>query len=245
MPDYFLEAHGRWSMKTIVLGAARGLGLELVKELLKKGQMVAAGVANIAGSETLVELARQNSERLLVFEADVTDETKMLRGAQACVSFFGQADNLVNSAGVLLPQDRIEPLQNCDTAALRRTFDVNTFGTVIAVKCFYPVLKKDGHAKFIVVTSEGVGIGCTGNWVPCYALSKTAATKAIGIMNATVQDVAFYALHPGRMNTEMGRTTAQIEPAESARGIYNILADMVQVTRSRWYIDYTGKALEF
>ncbi|MFA9381502.1 MAG: SDR family NAD(P)-dependent oxidoreductase, partial [Acetanaerobacterium sp.] len=223
-------------MKIIILGATRGLGLELVRMHLQEGHMVAAGVIDRTSPPSLVELDRQYPGKLKVFQADVTNEEELLLGAHICTDFLGAADGLVNVAGVLLQGDRVNPLYQCDVKELRTTFEVNTIGAIIAVKCFYPVMNKDGEAKYITITSEGVGVKNPGDWVPCYALSKTAATKVAGIMNMMVKDVAFYSLHPGRMNTEMGRQTAQIEPRESAQGIYNILNGVTPVSVAEWYI---------
>lgn len=82
-----------------------------------------------------------------------------------------------------------------------------------------------------------------GTWVPCYGLSKTAVTKISGIYNASCEDYNFYSVHPGRMNTDMGRTTAQIEPDESAEGFKNLITGATPISRNQWYIDYLGNKM--
>lgn len=231
------------NMKTIILGSTQGLGLELVKKFLSEGHTVAAGVIDRTTPPALAELEQKYPGKLKVFQADVTNEEEMLRGAQICTEFLGEADALVNVAGVLLPGDRVNPIYQCDVKELRTTFEVNTIGAIIAVKCFYPIMKKDGTSKYITITSEGVGVKEPGDWVPCYALSKTATTKVAGIMNLLVKDVQFYSMHPGRMNTTMGKQTAQIEPTDSANGIYGILTGTIPVSTKEWYINYKGEAL--
>jgi len=54
-----------------------------------------------------------------------------------------------------------------------------------------------------------------------------------------------YAVHPGRMNTVMGKDTAQIEPKESAAGILAIMMGKVQPKLSNgvWFIDYRGEPM--
>ena len=98
--------------------------------------------------------------------------------------------------------------------------------------------------KVFTITSEGVGVKSCGTWVPCYGLSKTAATKVSEIFNESVSNVDFFSVHPGRMNTEMGKTTAQIEAAESAQGIYKLMSGEKETTRAEWYIDYKGEPME-
>lgn len=227
--------------KTIVIGASRGLGLCLVRSLLEKGCRVAAGV-RVPGQAELAGLESRYPDRLLVFPGDVTDRGQLNQGAGMCREFFGQADAVCVAAGVLLPGDREKLLQDCDLAELETTFQVNAFGPIRAAQSFLPVLKPGG--RFFVVTSEGVGVKNCGTWVPCYGLSKTVATKTCGILNASYPEAEFYAVHPGRMNTDMGRTTAQIEPEETAAALCQMLLGQVPLCREKWYIDYKGRIMD-
>lgn len=227
-------------MNIVIIGAAKGLGLCLTRLLLEKGHTVAAGT--VEQTPELTALAGKYGSSLMVFNADVTDEGQMQRAAKSVADFFGPIDALCNTAGVLLDQDRIRLLHECDIGELRLSLEVNTVGPVITAKSFYPYMAKG--ASVFTVTSEGVGIKSCGTWVPCYGLSKAAATKVSGILNASVSDVNFYSVHPGRMNTDMGRTTAQIEPEESAEGFCRLMDGSTKVSRDEWYIDYLGNPME-
>jgi len=227
-------------MNFIVIGATQGLGYELVKLLLNEGHTVAAGTVEKEPPTALLGLGV--SKKLHIFQADVTQDSQLKAGAIACEKFFeGKADALCNVAGVLLPEDRVNLIHECNPQELRYTFEVNVFGVILVGKYFYPVIKKGG--KLLSITSEGVGLSSCGSWVPLYSLSKTAATKASGMFNAAVSDVDFYSIHPGRMNTEMGRTTAQIEPLEAAQGIHKIITNTTALSRDVWYVDYNGKPM--
>lgn len=226
-------------MNLVVIGAAQGLGLCLTQQLLSRGNSVAAGTLSVTPG--LKALQETYPDTLLLFPADVTQEEQLQAGAAACKARFTQVDAVCNTAGVLLPGDRVNLLHECSTEELRKTFDVNTIGSVLAIKHFYPLLKTGGC--FFTVTSEGVGTYNCGTWVPCYGLSKAAQTKISGIMNKSVSDADFYSVHPGRMNTEMGSTTAQIEPEESALGFCRLISGEIPITRESWYIDYLGNKL--
>jgi NAD(P)-dependent dehydrogenase (short-subunit alcohol dehydrogenase family) len=228
-------------MNVVVIGATQGLGLELAKKFLAEGHTVAAGVVDRKTPAALEELLGKYGTKLLVFQADVTNEEEIKEGAALCEGFLGKVDALCNVAGVLLKGDRVNLIHQCDVAELRKTFEVNTIGAVIVAKNFYPVMKKGG--KLLTVTSEGPNIKNCGTWVPCYGLSKTAATKVAGIFNESVEDVDFYSVHPGRMNTEMGKTTAQIEPQESAEGFYKLMTGVTPISRAEWYINYKGEPM--
>ncbi len=226
-------------MNAVVMGAAKGLGLCLTEQLLEKGCRVAAGTISVTPG--LTALKNKYGEALMIFTADITEEKQIMEGAEKCRAFLGTIDSVCIVAGILLDGDRNRTLQECDPADLRKTFEVNLFGPIIFIRYFYPHLKEG--ANVFLVTSEGAAISNCGSWIPCYGLSKTAATKACGILNQSVQTVDFYAVHPGRMNTDMGRTTAQIEPEESAKGFCRLMNGETKISRNHWYIDYNGKPM--
>ncbi len=229
-------------MKVVVIGATQGLGLALTARFLQEGHDVATGVVERITPPALAKLEKQHAGRLHVFQADVTDEEEIARGALLCKEWFGQVDSLCHVAGVILPSDRVTLISDCVVPDLRRTLDINTVGPVIVCKQFYPVMRPG--AGVFIVTSEGSNVKNNGSWIPCYSLSKTAATKVAGLFNAAVEDVDFYAVHPGRMNTEMGRTTAQIEPEESAEGFYKLMTGTTPVSRAEWFINYKGEPMQ-
>ncbi|WP_235809294.1 hypothetical protein, partial [Liquorilactobacillus aquaticus] len=108
-------------------------------------------------------------------------------------------------------------------------------------RTFYPQMNKGGI--YIAVTSEGGSFAIESDMFPEYAITKTAANRAVQIMRCTVKDIDIIALHPGRMNTEMGSTTAQIEPSETAEGICEIINKSIKVDKNTWFIDYKGKKM--
>lgn len=228
-------------MNTVIIGASRGLGLCLTKQALENGLRVAAGTRSMTSG--LMTLKQAYPDSLLMFEADVTDERQIEEGARQCVDFLGEIDSVCVTVGALLDGDRVNLLHECDMEELKRTFEVNLFGPLNVVKKFCPFLK--AGANFFIVTSEGVAVNNCGSWIPCYALSKTAATKACGILSQSVPHLNFYAVHPGRMNTDMGKTTAQIEPEVSAEGLCRLLSGETPLFRDEWYIDYNGNTMPF
>jgi NAD(P)-dependent dehydrogenase (short-subunit alcohol dehydrogenase family) len=76
---------------------------------------------------------------------------------------------------------------------------------------------------------------------PAYGITKTAATRTVQILRCTVNDIDIIALHPGRMNTPMGGTTAQIEPKDTAEGICKIIDKRIKIEKNIWFIDYKGE----
>lgn len=227
-------------MRFVVIGASRGLGFALTQRMLKDGHQVVATTR--AASPPLDALSGEFPGQLLVLTCDATDEAATQEAARKAGEFLGPIDAVCHNAGVLLQSDRTLKLHESNLADLRATLDINVVGPVITVQSFLPYMAAGG--RFFVVTSEGVGITSCGSWVPAYALSKAAATKACGILNASVKGHDFYAVHPGRMDTDMGRTTAQIQPEETAEGMLKLMTGQVPLSRDHWYIDYHGVPMQ-
>jgi NAD(P)-dependent dehydrogenase (short-subunit alcohol dehydrogenase family) len=228
-------------MRVVVIGATRGLGLALTKMLLAEGHTVAAGVRTHEVPKTLQALLAQYGDRLMVKPADVTNEEDIRSFADAVAAFTGKADAMCIVAGVNLPGDRAHPLHECVVSDIRMTFAVNTLGPILAVRYLYPVIEKG--SKVLIITSEAVGLRNAHSGTPGYALSKTAATKVSGILNASVEDVDFYSVHPGRVISDMN-PEGEIDAKESADGIIGIMTGNIPISRKVWYIDYKGNPMD-
>jgi NAD(P)-dependent dehydrogenase (short-subunit alcohol dehydrogenase family) len=225
-------------MNIIVIGADRGLGKILTERLLAGGHTVFAGLLY----PNQAEWAVQNSDRLHLFRADVADEKTLNQAAQNLEACQGKVDAIVDVAGILPACDRTSTLLEEPAAAILDQFRVNALGVLLVFRTFYSLLRKGG--KFLAITSEGGSFTCAGSLFPAYGISKTAANKVVQTLRFTVRDVEILAVHPGRMNTEMGRTTCQIEPEESAEGICRILEGKTLVDGTKaWFIDYQGKPM--
>lgn len=226
-------------MRIAVIGANCGLGLCLARIFANAGHEVLAGYVGQTVPSDLQELVDSNESRVAAVCADVTKEIQIHQAAAFGAVRFGQLDALIHVAGVILPSDRVTTIEHADLDDLRRTFDVNTIGPIASIKHFSPIMAP--NAPFLVITSEGLELTNCGSWIPGYALSKAAAAKAVGIARLTANDVRYYSVHPGRMNTEMGRTTAQIEPEETAQSLYRLITE--DALSECWYIDYKGQPM--
>ncbi len=223
-------------MNIVVIGASQGLGKVLSLQLKARGHGIISGFRDIAAEDWTKEA------NILGLPMDVTNEEELQKAAAVAKAQFGELDGVVVSAGILLDSDRNLNLLEQPLEDVNRHFQVNALGVLAAFRAFYPVLKKGG--LFLAITSEGGSFTCAGSLFPAYGLSKTAANKIVQTLRFTVEDVEILAVHPGRMNTVMGRTTAQIEPEEAAEGICDILEGKIVVDgKKAWFIDYLGKEM--
>jgi NAD(P)-dependent dehydrogenase (short-subunit alcohol dehydrogenase family) len=190
-----------------------------------------------------VAKAAQKYDGYKPIEIDVTNEDLAEKAARHINESGGKLDALIIVAGILPDSDRRLLVTDAEIKDLRMALEVNTVGTAIIIKHFKNMIQDGG--KFIAITSEAGSMTNIGEKYPLYSVSKASQNKLVAIFAKTVKNYTVYAMHPGRMNTEMGRNDAQIEPEESAESIYKILTGEKKIpVENGWFINYKGEAME-
>ncbi|MDR1419997.1 MAG: SDR family oxidoreductase [Treponema sp.] len=229
-------------MRVFITGANRGFALLLSEYMAEKGHRVYACYHPSLPHEETDNAAAKYSG-LTVIPADVTREDAVARAAKTILNDGGKLDAVVSVAGVLTDSDRELPITGVNIGDLRLALDVNVTGAAIVIKHFHGAVKAGGI--FITLTSEGGSMTNVGTRYPAYSVSKSAENKLVAVFAKTVSDYRIYAVHPGRMNTVMGRNDAQIEPEESVHNIYRIITGEKTVPpENGWFINYLGQAME-
>lgn len=192
--------------KVLVTGANRGIGLELCRQLEKRGDEVIA-VCRKASDEL-------NALSLRVIEG--VDVASAVSVQNLCSSLVGEKlDWLINNAGILAA----DSLQQLDFDAMEQQFRVNSLGPLRVTTALLGNLA--GGSKVGIVTSRmgSVEDNTSGGYYG-YRVSK-AAVNMVGMGLARdlhERKIAVALLHPGMVATEMtgGRG---VSPAHSAGGL--------------------------
>jgi NAD(P)-dependent dehydrogenase (short-subunit alcohol dehydrogenase family) len=209
--------------------------------MAEKGHRVFAGYRNNP-SPGISEVAEQYTGCTLI-QLDITNEAMAERAAQQASDDGGLLDAVVLVAGILPDSDRRLLITDAVIPDMRAVLETNVTGTAIVIKHFHKLVKDGG--MFIIITSEAGSMTNINTMYPEYAISKAAQNKLAAIFAKTVTNYRVYAVHPGRMNTVMGKTNAQIEPEISADGIYRILTGEKTVAPEHgWFINYLGEPME-
>ena len=190
----------------LITGANRGIGLELSRQLIERGDSVIALCRK--ASHELEALGAQ------VFEGvDITDRAAL----EAVSRDLGgiQADVLINNAGIF----ENETFDNLDFDQIRRQFEVNALGPLLVTSVLQNHLRKG--SKIIILTSRmgSIDDNGSGNYYG-YRMSKAALNMA-GVNLAhdfRSKGIAVAILHPGMVATEMTGHNG-IPVAESAQGL--------------------------
>ena len=192
--------------KILITGANRGIGLELCRQLLARGDEVIAVCRRV--SDELMAL------NLRVIEGIDVSSDESIRGLQNETG-LESLDWLINNAGIL----SVENLDNLDFAAMERQFRVNALGPLRVTAALLP--KLGAGAKIGIITSRmgSVEDNTSGGYYG-YRMSKAAVNMAGVNLARDLQQsgIAVVLLHPGMVATEMtgGRG---ISPQQSVRGL--------------------------
>ena len=211
----------------VVVGANRGIGLEMVKQLAARGEQVVAGCRSASAElrETDAEI-REN--------VDVTDDASVERFATA-VSTGGLVDVLVHVSGIL----KGDNLDTLDWDTLREQFEVNTLGPLRVARAFAPKMKEGSKIGILSSRVGSLADNTSGNNYG-YRISKTAVNMA-GVNLAhdlSSRGIAVLILHPGFVRTEMTGGRGHIGPEESARGLIQRLDELgMNDTGTFWHAD--------
>lgn len=178
-----------------ITGAARGIGLEILKAVLETGDNVVATVRSSA--ESLADKLG-NPENLQVVLLDITDEQQAIAAANQAVQKFGQIDVLVNNAGYGL----LSAVEEATADEVRKNFETNVFGLLNVTRAVLPHMRKKRSGHIINISSVGGLSGYIGWGV--YGSTKFAVE---GLTEAFALELAPLGIHatvvaPGFFRTE-------------------------------------------
>jgi len=204
-----------------VTGTSRGLGLELAKQLLDRGDNLAATTRS---TERLLQaLAGTDTSRLAAFELDLTDEPAVAGAVKQTVERFGTLDVVVNNAGYGL----LGAVEEVTDAQARELFDVQVFGAWNVVRQALPVLReaRSGH---VINVSSILGLTTFPGW-GLYSAAKFALEGMSGSLAAEVADLGIDVtiVEPGYMQTDFLRPVSLGLPTSTVEG-YEAIREMTE-----------------
>ena len=211
----FPESTGTW----FVTGTSRGLGLELVTQLLARGENVAATTRSV---ERLTHaLGEADTTNLLPLAVDLADETAVANAVIATKERFGGLNVVVNNAGYGF----LGAVEEITDAEVREMFDVQIFGVWNVLRATLPDFRaaRSGH---IVNVSSILGLTTFPGW-GLYSAGKFALE---GLTGSLAQEIAEFGVkvnlvEPGYMQTDFLKPQSLGLPTGTADG-YTAIRDM-------------------
>ena len=206
-------------MRAVVTGANRGIGLELVRQLLARGDTVEACVRDPDSAEDLHALT---SPQLAIHRVDVTDPASVTALATALGE--GSIDVLLNVGGVYggPAQSLAQMAEDLALFDVFSTYDVNATGPLRMSLALLPHLRR-GTGKRIAHITSGMGsiADNTSGGYYAYRMSKAALNMMSKSLAVDLRDegILSFVINPGWVQTRMGGGNAPTPVSDSAAGI--------------------------
>jgi len=197
------------SKVAIVIGASRGIGAVIAKQLASEGFAVAINYANSAtGASKLVVELRQAGHQAIAIKADVASADDVRRLFDETEAQLGKVDVLVNNAGIL----KVMPLAQHTDELFDQNFNIHTRGTFNALREAATRLNSGG--RIINFSSSTVGMNLPGYAV--YIASKAAVESLTQVFAKEMRgrNITVNAVAPGPVATDLflhGKSEEQIQ----------------------------------
>jgi len=186
----------------IVTGAARGIGLEIARQLAARGARV---VLVDVLEEDLAKASAELGGGTMVYDLDVTDEAAVEKMIEEVAEKAGSVDILVNNAGIT----RDDLLLRMTEEAWDLVMKVNLKGTFLMTKhaARYMIRQRSGRIVNLASVSGLVGNPGQANYSASKAgvvgFTKTVARELAG------RNVCCNAVAPGFIDTKMTQVLPQ------------------------------------
>jgi len=186
----------------LITGAARGQGEA-------EARLFAAEGAKVVLGDVLDEPGKRVAESIgaaaIYLHHDVATEESWKAAIGAAVSKWGRLDVLINNAGIL----HIAAIVQLELADYMRVVNVNQVGCLLGMKHAIPVMAKTGGGSIVNISSTAGFEGQPG--LAAYVSTKWAIrgmTKCAAIECGSL-GIRVNSIHPGAINTHMGRSDAK------------------------------------
>lgn len=143
-----------------ITGASKGIGFELVKQVLSTGDKIIATSRSIKSLKIAFNIP---ATHFLAVKMDITNEKSVKEAVEIGVAHFGSIEYLVNNAGYGL----LGGIEESSDAESRSNFDVNVFGLLNVTRAVLPYMRHSGNGHifnissvFGLVAGAGWGIYC-------------------------------------------------------------------------------------
>lgn len=204
----------------LVTGASKGIGLQIVLEALKAGNIV---VGTSRDSQKLSQAVAtelgETSKNFWAVEMEF-DETSINTIVAQVIAKYGRIDVLVNNAGYAL----LGAVEEVELTDVKKNFDVNFFGLLSMTQAVLPQMRKQKAGNIINLASISGTV--TGPTQGIYSATKAGVIMLSEALAAEVEPfgIKVTAIAPGGVRTDFLDQTSLIEPAKTTSD-YQVVRD--------------------
>ena len=183
----------------LITGGTSGIGKVTAIAFAQAGaKVVITGRREKEGAEVVAEITKNGGVAAFI-RADAAKESEVKQAIDFVLSTHGRLDVAFNNAGVEI----VGPLDQVTEEQYRRTFDINVWGVLSAMKYEVAAMLKTGGGAIVNTSSIAGRIGLAQASI--YVATKHAVeglTKAVAVEVAK-QGIRVNAVAPGSIATDM------------------------------------------
>lgn len=201
----------------LISGASRGIGAATARLAAGQGYRVVINYQrNREAADALVEAITTTGGEALALQADVADEAQVRRLFSEVDARLGRLDVLVNNAGMLEQQMRLERMS---LERWQRVFATNVYGSFLCSREAIARMstRQGGRGGVIVnVSSIAARLGAPEEYIDYAAAKGAVDSMTVGLAKELAADgIRVNAVRPGVIDTEIHASGG--EPQRVAR----------------------------
>jgi NAD(P)-dependent dehydrogenase (short-subunit alcohol dehydrogenase family) len=193
-------------MNTVLItGGSRGIGAATALLAAERGYAVCVNYrTSVAAADAVVRKIIDKGGKANAVQADVAVERDVLRMFQQIDQTFGSLTALVNNAGIVEQQARLDEM---DSLRLQRIFTTNVIGSFVCAREAVRRMstRTGGKGGVIVnVSSMAAQLGAPGEYIDYAATKGAIDTMTIGLAKeVALEGIRVNAVRPGIVKTEI------------------------------------------
>ncbi len=189
----------------LITGASRGIGAATARLAARQGYDLLLGYRRQAAAvEALVKEIAAAGGRARAVQVDVGGEDDVLRLFAELDRHYGRLDVLVNNAGMLEPQMRLEQM---DVGRWQRVLTTNVVGTFLC--CREAIRRMSRHqggdgGAIVNLSSMAARLGSPNEYIDYAAAKGAVDSLTIGLAREVADDgIRVNAVRPGLIDTDI------------------------------------------